>query len=78
MYTHNNPYSVLMSLIKSICTVQHVSKCCGEPHWKTQSFPVLRKKLSEISDNSELTLGVCDACNSFFLLEDTNNFERIK
>ena len=78
MCTHNYLYTVQMSFLKSICTVQHVSKCCGEQHWKTQSFPVLRKRISEISDNSDLTLGVCDACDSFFLLEDTNNFERIQ
>jgi hypothetical protein len=62
-------YSYHMQNINTISNVQHVSECCEFPIWRTSSFPIVRKKLLEISTNSALNLGVCETCDSFFLID---------
>lgn len=63
--------------MNALNNVQHISKCCEFPIWRTNSFPVIRKKLGEIGDNISLNLGVCETCDSFFLIENLEQSERI-
>ena len=64
-----------MQHMNTINNVQHISKCCEFPIWRTTSFPILRKKLLEMGSNLALNLGVCETCDSFFLID---NFEQKK
>lgn len=64
-----------MKYMNTINNVQHISKCCEFPIWRTTSFPILRKKLLEMGSNLALNLGVCETCESFFLID---NFEQNK
>ena len=56
---------MIMTVIDNI---KEVSKCCGENLWKTSSFATLRHKLSEKSLNNINGVGVCQSCESFFLI----------
>ena len=66
-----------MIYMNALNNVQHISKCCEFPIWRTTSFPGVRKKLGEIGDNLNLNLGVCETCDSFFLIENLEQIERI-
>ena len=65
-----------MLYINTIRNVQHVSECCEFPIWRTTSFPIVRKKLLEIGTDSALNLGVCETCDSFFLIDRFEQPER--
>ena len=65
-----------MLYINTINNVQHVSECCEFHIWRTTSFPIVRKKLLEIGTDSALNLGVCETCDSFFLIDRFEQPER--
>ena len=64
--------------VNTIKNVRHVSECCEFPIWRTTSFPIVRKKLIEIGTDSALNLGVCETCESFFLIDRFEQPERNK
>tara|TARA_B100000242_G_scaffold293007_1_gene269836 strand:- start:1862 stop:2065 length:204 start_codon:yes stop_codon:yes gene_type:complete len=64
--------------VNTINNVRHVSECCEFPIWRTTSFPIVRKKLIEIGTDSALNLGVCETCESFFLIDRFEQPERNK
>ena len=59
-----------------IDSIKEISKCCSENLWKTSSFATLRHKLSEKSFNNTNEVGLCQSCESFFLIA-TNETEGI-
>ena len=51
-----------------------VNKCCENSIWRTDSFPILRKELTNYSESLEI--GICETCDNFFIAE-SDTLERV-
>ena len=76
VYSEKGLYSYHMTYMKAVNNVQMISKCCEFPIWRTSTFPDVRKKIGEIGEDLSLNLGVCNTCESFFLIENFEQLER--
>jgi hypothetical protein len=76
VYSEKGLYSYHMKHMKAVNNVQMISKCCEFPIWRTSTFPDVRKKIGEIGEDLSLNLGVCNTCESFFLIENFEQLER--
>lgn len=62
--------------VNVIDSIQLMNNCCTTTLWRTNSFSILRKQLSQNKEEIGLDVGICETCENFILIEQSK-YERL-